>query len=108
MHLKRKLFICLHRVSVVSFGILTAAHLLSSSEWCAGSVVWGSGLDAPSMWDLNSLTRDQIHNPCGARRILKHWTTREPLGTRLLFICMRVMSLSFKKLIFGDHLDESG
>ena len=70
--------------------------------------MWGSGLDAPSMWDLNSLTRDQIHNPCSARRILKHWTTREPLGTCLLFICMRIMSLSLKKLSFGDHLYESG
>ena len=30
-----------------------------------------------SMWDLSSLTRDQICVPCIRRRSLNHWTTRE-------------------------------
>ena len=29
------------------------------------------------IWDLTSLTRDQIPIPCIARQILYHWTTRE-------------------------------
>ena len=35
-------------------------------------------------WDLNSLTRDQSHVPCIARRILSHWTTREILNKSFL------------------------
>ena len=30
-----------------------------------------------NMWDLQSLTRDQIHTRCIRRRSLNHWTTRE-------------------------------
>ena len=30
-----------------------------------------------NMWDLRSLTRDQIHTPLIGRRSLNHWTTRE-------------------------------
>ena len=30
-----------------------------------------------SMWDLNSLARDQTHIPCIERQILNHWTTRK-------------------------------
>ena len=29
------------------------------------------------IWNLSSLTKDQIHIPCIARQILNHWTTRE-------------------------------
>ena len=29
------------------------------------------------MWDLSSLTRDQIHTPCIGRWSLNHWTARE-------------------------------
>ena len=29
------------------------------------------------MWDLNSLTRDRIHNHCLRRWILNHWTARK-------------------------------
>ena len=29
------------------------------------------------MWELISLTRDQIHLPCIGRWILNHWATRE-------------------------------
>ena len=32
--------------------------------------LWGS-------WDLSSLTKDQTPDPCLARQILDHWTTRE-------------------------------
>ena len=35
-------------------------------------------------WDLNSLTRDQTHVPCIARRILSYWTTREILNKSFL------------------------
>ena len=32
------------------------------------------------MWKKSSRTRDWIHVPCTARRILNHWTTREVLS----------------------------
>ena len=47
--------------------------------WCMVSVVEASELSfsAACGWDLNSLSRDQIHIPCSARWILNCWTTRE-------------------------------
>lgn len=58
---KKKLFICLLRVSsVVPFGILTAAHRLLAVA--CKVVVWGSSLDAPAC-DLNSLDQDSNPQP---------------------------------------------
>ena len=38
------------------------------------------------MWNISSLTRDQIHVPCIARQIFNHWATREvPAGFFLSF-----------------------
>ena len=49
----------------------------------ASLVVW----QWVSLWDLRSLTRDQILSPCTGRQILNHWTTREvPSGCCLLIL----------------------
>ena len=47
--------------------------------WRMGSVVEASELSfsAACGWDLNSLSRDQIHIPCSASWTLNRWTTRE-------------------------------
>ena len=43
-------------------------------------VFWPGG-----MWDLGSLTRDQTHTPCIAKRSLTHWATQEvPLRVLLI------------------------
>ena len=34
----------------------------------------------PSMWNLNSLTRDRTHTPCIGRQSLSQWTAREVLA----------------------------
>ena len=57
-------------------GSFVEVHRLSSC---------GSRAQLPhGTWDLNSLTRDQSHVPCIARRILSHWTTREILNKSFL------------------------
>jgi len=52
------------------FLFLSAASGLS----CGTRVTLPRGI-----WDLTSLTRDQIPIPCIARQILNHWTTRKSL-----------------------------
>ena len=44
---------------------------------CAESSLHCANLVACGMWDLNSLTRDQTHDPYIGRQILNYWTTRE-------------------------------
>ena len=51
------------------------------------------------MWDLSSLTRDQIHVPCIARWILHHWTTRE-VPMYFSFLCFILVS-STPRLMFS-------
>ena len=49
--------------------------------WGVFFFFWGGGL-----WDLNSLTRDQILIPCTARQMLNYWTTREVSKIELLIL----------------------
>ena len=55
-----------------------------------------------SLWDFNSLTRNQTHAPCFGRQILNHWTTREVpilfiLYSLLFFFTVWIFSHAFKK-----------
>ena len=53
-----------------------------------------------SLWDFNSLNRDQTHAPCIGRQIFNHWTTREVL---ILFILYSLLFF-FTVWIFSHAL----
>ena len=55
-------------------------HDLSSFIVALGLHNRGMSLVAPWHMGLSYPTRDQTHDPCIARRILNHWTTREVPG----------------------------
>lgn len=52
---------------------------LYSFGGCPGSLLQQAGPSCLpcSMWDLHSLTKDQIYVPCIGRQFLNHWITRE-------------------------------
>ena len=63
-------------IFVASCGIVHCSTGLSScGAWA--QYLWCVGLDTPCMWDLCSLTRNQIWTPCIESRSLNHWAAKK-------------------------------
>ena len=64
---------------------IAVASLVEHKLYSVGSVVVQTGLAALQHVG-SSWTRDQICVPCNSRWILNHWTTREVLKKKVLYV----------------------
>ena len=66
---------CTCRIFRCSMRALQLRHTASRAHWLSTCSVQAQS--PGGMWNLSSLTRDQIHFHCFAKWILNHWTTRK-------------------------------